>query len=193
MKILEVSKIFFYKTKCHKNVEKILDFYENEGIVHLTTFYYPPPYDQEGTFIRLWSKTKKSSYRAAQNIYITDCLQRNKDDFDYLAVFDIDEIPILRRHRSLQELLKSLRKSIKNETYSYFLKWKTFFRDLHSSTSPLNETDRSYIFSHNIRTKLDSKETPIFETNGKTIHDTKLAFWAHPHNHITQKSKLCKL
>ncbi|RXG58205.1 hypothetical protein Avbf_12353 [Armadillidium vulgare] len=128
MKILGVSKIFFYKTKCHKNVEKILDFYENEGIVQLTTFYFPPPYDQEGTFIRLWSKTKKSSYRAAQNIYITDCLQRNKDDFDYLAVFDPDEIPILRHHRSLPELLKSLRKSIKNETYITSTKKRHVFK-----------------------------------------------------------------
>ncbi|RXG57463.1 hypothetical protein Avbf_17652 [Armadillidium vulgare] len=189
MKILGVSKIFFYKTKCHKNVEKILDFYENEGIVQLTTFYFPPPYDQEGTFIRLWTRIQKFSYRAAQNIYITDCLQRNKDDFDYLAVFDPDEIPILRHHRSLPELLKSLRKLKKNKQYSYFLKWKTFFRDLHSSTSPQNETDRSYIFSHNIRTKLNSKASK-FEANGKTIHDTKLAFWAHPHNHILRKSKL---
>lgn len=52
VKLLGASKIFLYKTTCHKNIQKVLDFYEKEGTVKLITFYYPPPYQHEGTFLR---------------------------------------------------------------------------------------------------------------------------------------------
>ncbi|RXG55318.1 hypothetical protein Avbf_19113, partial [Armadillidium vulgare] len=189
LKILGVSKIFLYKIKCHKNVEKVLDFYEKEGIVKVITFRFPPPIVQEGTFIRLWAKTVKKEYRSVQNIYLNDCLLRNKDDFDYLGVMDSDEIPILKKHRSLPELFMFLRQKY-NQPESYFFKWKIFFRDLKSEIPPLNEMDRSYIFRHNIRTRLMSMETKLYETNGKTFHDTNQVAWVSPHRNMPMKSNL---
>ncbi|KAL7641969.1 UNVERIFIED_CONTAM: hypothetical protein RMT77_007843 [Armadillidium vulgare] len=189
MKVLGVSKIFLYEIKCHKNVKKVLDFYEKEGIVKVITFHYPPPVVEEGTFIRLWSKIKKKEFWSLQNMYLNDCLLRNKDDFDFLGVFDSDEIPIMKKHRSLPDLLMFLR-SESNEPESYFLKWKTFFEDLESQTPPhLKDIDRSYIFNHNIRTKLNSTETKIYETNGKTFYNTNQVSWISPHMNLVLESE----
>ncbi|RXG56658.1 hypothetical protein Avbf_06873, partial [Armadillidium vulgare] len=191
---LGISKIFLYKSKCHKNIQKVFDFYEKEGIVKVITFHYPPPIVQEGTFIRLmfcrlWSRNEKIEFWSVQNIYINDCLLRNKDDFDYLGVMDSDEIPIMKNHQSLPEFLMYLRQR-NNQPESYFFKWKTFFRDLKSHTLLSNETDRSYIFNHNIRTKLNSKEAKVFETNGKTFYDTSQVTFAYPHKNLEIISNL---
>ncbi|KAL7641964.1 UNVERIFIED_CONTAM: hypothetical protein RMT77_007838 [Armadillidium vulgare] len=190
LKVLGASKIFLYNTKCHQNVQKVLDFYEKEGIVKLITFYYPPPYDFEGTFLRLWSKKNKRAYRGIQNIYVNDCILRNKDDFDYLGVFDSDEIPILRKHSSFQEFFGSLKKTIQTQPANYFLKWRTVFRNPNDKTLPQNPEDRSYCFHHTIRTKLNSKERMAVEINGKSFFSTNQVVWANPHTHISKNSKI---
>ena len=37
-------------------------------------------------------------------VYHTDCVQRNKE-FDYLAHFDPDELPILKQHKTIQDFI----------------------------------------------------------------------------------------
>ncbi|RXG72117.1 hypothetical protein Avbf_00004 [Armadillidium vulgare] len=189
MKILGASKIFLYQTTCHENVRKVLEFYEEEGTVKLITFYYPPPSVQEGTFLRLWTKSKLWEYRAGQYMYLNDCLLRNKHQFDYLGIFDYDEIPILKVHKSFQKMIKFY-KPRKNYPESYMLRWKTLYKDLHSSILPHNMSKKFYILVHNQRTKLFPKEDVLLEKNGKTFHNTNQIYWVNPHKHINIKSKL---
>ncbi|RXG71007.1 hypothetical protein Avbf_12780, partial [Armadillidium vulgare] len=49
---LGISTFFLYKTLCHKNVEKVLDYYEKKGLVKIIDFHFPNPFIQEGTFLR---------------------------------------------------------------------------------------------------------------------------------------------
>ncbi|RXG69614.1 hypothetical protein Avbf_07979, partial [Armadillidium vulgare] len=48
---LGISTFFLYKTLCHKNVEKVLDYYEKKGLVKIIDFHFPNPFIQEGTFL----------------------------------------------------------------------------------------------------------------------------------------------
>jgi len=42
-----------------------------------------------------------------ENSYFTDCILRNKIKYRYLMRLDPDEIPILKKYKTIPELIKS--------------------------------------------------------------------------------------
>ncbi|KAL7642109.1 UNVERIFIED_CONTAM: hypothetical protein RMT77_007983 [Armadillidium vulgare] len=182
LKLFGIDQIFLYKTTCHENVTKVLQHYEKDGFVRLTTFYYPPPYGQDGTFTRFWAKSWVEAYRAVQTIYLNDCIHRNKDSFDYLGVFDSDEVLIMNHKKSVQELLKSLNSmKVGKKPGTYLFQWKNFYQNLKPGPSAVNIPEEFYNLRHNKRTKLDAKEAPVLESNGKSFHDTRQILWISCH------------
>ena len=57
---------------------------------------------------RLWTQNKRHEIFAMENIYFSDCIMRNKDDYRFLAHFDPDELPVMMRHRTLPDLMAYL-------------------------------------------------------------------------------------
>lgn len=57
----------------------------------------------------MWTSTQRTHLFALENIYFTDCILRFKNKFNFLAHFDPDEIPILKKHKTLKELLLYLK------------------------------------------------------------------------------------
>ncbi|KAB7499205.1 Inactive tyrosine-protein kinase transmembrane receptor ROR1 [Armadillidium nasatum] len=141
LKLFGIDQIFLYKTTCHENVTKVLEHYEKDGFVRLTTFYYPPPYGQDGTFTSSMKVGKKPG--------------------------------------------------------TYLFQWKNFYQNLKPGPSAENIPQEFYNLRHNKRTKLDAKEAPVLENNGKSITPNiqrvkrKYAYMGHFSIHTCRKETLC--
>ena len=89
-----------------------------------------------------------------------DCLYRNINRYEFIAVFDIDEIPVPRKHNNLQDLLKSVGPHFTGYTFT-----PVFF-------SP---TKDSYIVDNT----LSAKKTSIIPGNAKSIWSTENTLVLH--------------
>ncbi|XP_037801383.1 uncharacterized protein LOC119596287 isoform X2 [Penaeus monodon] len=99
------AKVFLLQTTVHPNIEKVLQYYEQEGFVGITQFSYPVPYANEPTLRRLWVLMERVKLFAMENIYFTDCLLRHMHEYRFIAHFDPDEMPMLPNHDSFPSWL----------------------------------------------------------------------------------------
>ncbi|KAL7637968.1 UNVERIFIED_CONTAM: hypothetical protein RMT77_011581 [Armadillidium vulgare] len=181
---LGISTFFLYKTLCHKNVEKVLDYYEKKGLVKIIDFHFPNPFIQEGTFLRDWIHTHFAQFNGAQRMFYNDCILKNKDNFDYLAIFDYDEIPILRKHKNLFQLIDYFKKEVKgsDSAASFGLGWKFMYKNLESTESKIENKSELYFLRHELRTPLNISAK--FESNVKSIYDTDKVLFVACHSLI---------
>ena len=53
-----------------------------------------------------WFDNKVNEYTNVQRIAFSDCLIRNRFQYNYVYTIDVDELPVLRKHDSLPALVK---------------------------------------------------------------------------------------
>ncbi|RXG51177.1 hypothetical protein Avbf_09644 [Armadillidium vulgare] len=170
MYALGVSKLILYNTVNHRNVENVLRHYENLGKLKTVSFHYPPPYADDPAIRKIWTIKERKELFALENIYFTDCVLRYKDTAQFLAHFDPDEVPILKKHKNFEQLISYLQKLPKSYKPAYYhLKWKTFYPDLPLGNSAQNISKRFYALTHTNRPKSFVKK---IDYNGKSLYDT---------------------
>ncbi|KAL7633859.1 UNVERIFIED_CONTAM: hypothetical protein RMT77_015820 [Armadillidium vulgare] len=188
LKLVGVSKFLLYKSPCHENVEKVLDYYEKKGIVKVLDFHFPSPFIQVATFFRLWTNTNYGQFNGIQRVFYNDCVQRNKDDFDFIAIFDYDEIPVLRKHQNLQDFLNFIQLKDKRtkDAAAVGLKWKLHYAQLSPTGPAVNVSEDLYIIRHNVRSPLNT----TFHSSGamKSIYNTRKVLYVHCHGPIPFKT-----
>ena len=72
LNILGADKIFFYEFTVHENVKKVLDYYSNKGIVHVTPLTLPGALPNEPILRHLFLGNKVN-YLENFLLYLTIC------------------------------------------------------------------------------------------------------------------------
>ncbi|KAF2352099.1 Glycosyltransferase family 92 [Trinorchestia longiramus] len=177
LRTLNVSKVFLYIMHVHPNTRKVLQFYERNGFVEHVTFRYPPPYINEPLLIRSFTDVERWKYFFAADAYHTDCVLRHRLRFRFIAVLDIDELPVLNKHATLPEYVQYAHKRASKQFKlppSIELKWQYFpmdnplvpkLRHHNGSTSGNVTNSKSYIID-----VLDMSET-LVERDHKMFHE----------------------
>ncbi|XP_042877223.1 uncharacterized protein LOC122256526 [Penaeus japonicus] len=183
------AKVFLSVTDIHPNLERVLRYYEAEGFVGITRFSYPEPYVNEPSIRRLWFLLEKPKRFAMQNVYFTDCALRHMHEYRFIAHFDPDEIPMLRRHDSFPQWLSDQLRSHpvtpgreRNQPPSHKLTWYYHQKDLAPSPAAASLPEYLWAMRHTKRSLEGMAVTP-----GKTkpVYDMDLATGLFSHDVLT--------
>ncbi|XP_041357472.1 beta-1,4-galactosyltransferase galt-1-like [Gigantopelta aegis] len=96
MKILGVSKVFFYKYNISKSTENLLKYYSMRGNVNVYNWELPT------------NVTDNAIWYNGQLLTIQHCLYNNMEKFQFLMFVDLDEVLIPKRTRNLLSMLHSV-------------------------------------------------------------------------------------
>ncbi|XP_053202605.1 uncharacterized protein LOC128387433 [Panonychus citri] len=119
LKILGTKKIFLYEMEIHPNISKVLNYYQEKGLVELTPITLPGDQPNLPGFRHLYLKNKLTAKRQNELIPYNDCLYRNLYSYSYLALLDIDEIIMPLQHDNWSDLMAVVeRESLKEKNYS---------------------------------------------------------------------------
>ncbi|KAK6480921.1 glycosyltransferase family 92 protein F13G3.3-like, partial [Huso huso] len=106
-RLLGVQKVFIYKTSSSREIDKVLGHYIKEGIVEVIPW-------QITSFIDVsysWKpKAGGDLHYNGQIAALNDCVYRNMYTSRYVALTDLDEVIIPRKHSNWGELMKFLEK-----------------------------------------------------------------------------------
>ena len=111
LRALGAEKVFLYELSVHPNVQRALKYYAEDGFVDLTRLQLPGSQPNSGLLRHLYFKHKVTNKRQNELIPYNDCLYRNIDRFDHVALLDIDEVVVPLLHDSYAGLIRSVNRS----------------------------------------------------------------------------------
>ncbi|KAL4601532.1 hypothetical protein GN956_G25831 [Arapaima gigas] len=116
-KILGVQKVYIYNTSCGPDLEKVLQYYKEEGTLEVE----PWPIDKYLNSSKGWKfpEHKVDLKNYGQLTTLNDCIYRNMYRSRYVLLNDIDEIIVPYQHATLGLLMEDLQR--KNPSVSVFL------------------------------------------------------------------------
>lgn len=146
LNLLGAGKIFLYNLDVHENISKVLNYYQKRGIVELSPLTLPGDQPNLPEYQHLYLKSRLTSKRQNELIPYNDCLYRNLNSYQYLALLDIDEIimPMKWNHFNWYDLMEEVeQRSMSEQNYSrasYNVRNVYFFDDL---AGPMGTTSSS--------------------------------------------------
>lgn len=166
VRILGVDKIYIYQVHVTGNIRKVFDYYERYGILQIIKIALP-----KGVTAGRWSN---------ELVSINDCFYRNIYLYDYVAIFDTDEV-ILPQHTddmSWIDMLKRIKNNhTKNTIYASYNFRNTYFLDILQHDWHSDLPHYLHMIQHINR--------PINHTKAgyaiKSFHDTELVKLVHNH------------
>lgn len=119
LRILGVEKIHGYNRYVHKDLFKVMNYFEDKNFLEMKPFLEPA-----GSFyiLRSWAT------RALERNLLNDCFYRNKNLYKYIVVLDPDEIimPVKKTDHNLTALMKNFKDA---EIWDYFYFQYFFFKN----------------------------------------------------------------
>nr|XP_015222072.1 PREDICTED: uncharacterized protein LOC102694640 [Lepisosteus oculatus]XP_015222073.1 PREDICTED: uncharacterized protein LOC102694640 [Lepisosteus oculatus]XP_015222075.1 PREDICTED: uncharacterized protein LOC102694640 [Lepisosteus oculatus]XP_015222076.1 PREDICTED: uncharacterized protein LOC102694640 [Lepisosteus oculatus] len=105
-KILGIQKVTIYNTSCGPQLDKVLHYYSEEGLLEVV----PWPITQFLNPSRGWNfaEHKGDLHYYGQLTTLNDCIYRNMYKSKYLLLNDMDEIIMPYKHGRLHELMGNL-------------------------------------------------------------------------------------
>uniref|UniRef100_A0A8C5PF33 Glycosyltransferase family 92 protein n=1 Tax=Leptobrachium leishanense TaxID=445787 RepID=A0A8C5PF33_9ANUR len=106
-KLLGAGRVTLYLNQCHQNLEKVLRYYVEEGILEVI----PWPIDRFLQTSTAWQYSMNSSSQVGyygQTATLNDCLYRNMYRSKFVFLNDIDEIILPVMHHDWPSLMESL-------------------------------------------------------------------------------------
>lgn len=174
--LLGADKIYFYDLQIHPNVSKVLKYYQQEGKVHVTPLSLPGNHP----------KIPGKSHMNMQNELIpyNDCFYKNMYKYNFIALFDIDEVimpkqqDVLSWHDLMARILvKAKEKS--NSTYASFNVRNVYF--FNETLPPQELIPDIPKYMHMLQ---HVNRAPIFNPPGaciKCFHNPELVLSLHNH------------
>ncbi|XP_072563655.1 beta-1,4-galactosyltransferase galt-1-like isoform X1 [Paramormyrops kingsleyae] len=122
-KLLGIQKVVIYNTSCGPDLDKVLQFYREEGTLEIHQW----PIDQFLNPSKGWQfqRDKGDLHYYGQLTTLNDCIYRNMYRSKYLLLNDIDEIIMPYQHATLELLLEDLQRQ--NPTVGVFIIQNRFF------------------------------------------------------------------
>ncbi|EFX71699.1 hypothetical protein DAPPUDRAFT_308784 [Daphnia pulex] len=104
--LLGADKIFLYELEVHPNISRVLKYYQKMGRVDLTPISLPGDQPNLPGLRHLYLKSKIINKRQNELIPYNDCLYRNLNSYDYIALLDTDEVIMPREVSTWNELME---------------------------------------------------------------------------------------
>jgi hypothetical protein len=188
LRIVGAKKVFLYNLETHPNITKVLNYYQQENVVDLTTITLPGNQPNLPGFRHLYLKNKLTHKRQNELIPYNDCLYRNLYSYDYLALLDIDEIIMPLTHNNWSELMSEVQKlSLAEKNYtraSYNVRNVYFLDDLGVGEEQMKHTEHEvgiprylHMLQHVYRSKNYTKPGQYV----KCFHNTERVVSLHNH------------
>ncbi|XP_069114137.1 beta-1,4-galactosyltransferase galt-1-like isoform X3 [Argopecten irradians] len=128
-RILGADHFVFYNYSTHENVDKVLNYYIDIGLVEVVQWHLPMRVD-------VWPKVKGHTteiHYFGQLGSLNDCLYRNRYKSQYLVYQDLDEFIFPYKHKNWSEMIDSLAKR------NVYMFRNTFFRKDWNDTDTMFE------------------------------------------------------
>lgn len=133
-RLLGAQKVFFYKYDVTPDMDDVLRYYENAGIVDVTQLSLPGAHPNEPYLRYLFVKNNSWQSWLTEVLLYTDCLYRNINSYRYLAVIDIDEIIIPMQDMTWHGMMSRLSRLEPNiERYGSYTFRNVYFLDQFST------------------------------------------------------------
>lgn len=188
LRLLGASKIFLYELEIHPNITKVLEHYQQEGLVQLTKITLPGTQPNLPGFRHLYLKNKLTHKRQNELVPYNDCLYRNLFSYDYLALLDIDEVIMPLQHANWSQLMAEIQRlSWKEKNYtraSYNVRNVYFLDDLGADEEQMrHEAHESGIprYLHMLQHVYRSQNYTKPGQYVKCFHNTERAVSLHNH------------
>ncbi|XP_070152969.1 uncharacterized protein [Polyergus mexicanus] len=135
--LLGADKIYFYELQVHPNVTKVLQHYQQLGMVHVTPLTLPGGQPNVPAFQHMYLTKKTNHKRQNELIPYNDCLYKHMYEYEYIALLDVDEVIMPVKDATWQELMRRVLPKalqIRNETRASYNVRNVYFLDdlLHS-------------------------------------------------------------
>ncbi|CAL4168440.1 unnamed protein product, partial [Meganyctiphanes norvegica] len=164
--LLGIHKVYLYNLNLHPNMSKVLNYYRNRGLVHVTPLTLagnvPNIPKLQHDFLE-----SKANQLLHEKIPFHDCFYMNMNRYNYIAVLDIDEIILPVNAKSWRELIKDITKRKNNGLYTNFLFRRNIVLDEMRQTHGYDYSLPSYMYM--LQNIYRSK---VSERNPKTIFNT---------------------
>lgn len=109
MKILGAAKVHISNRLLHPELLKVAKYYEQQGLVEITTFHEPSTFDNL-IYHNFWT---------FQYLTINDCFYRVKNLYDYVLIIDTNEVvlPMKQNDETWHDLFQRLNESEKTDAF----------------------------------------------------------------------------
>ncbi|XP_068228445.1 uncharacterized protein [Palaemon carinicauda] len=182
--ILGADKVFFYKYSLHKNMERVLEYYEKMKKVEVVPLTLPG--DQPNNVDLRRSYLKRAIWQKRRNELVpyNDCLYRNMYDYEYIIPLDIDEVIMPIKSHNWSSLLDTFRRENPKwfKKYPSFSAQNAYFLDVYNSS--LNPKIPPYYIM--LQSKLRSANYSLYGHSVKSFVSTSLSKIVF--NHYTLES-----
>uniref|UniRef100_A0A8C5PKX4 Glycosyltransferase family 92 protein n=1 Tax=Leptobrachium leishanense TaxID=445787 RepID=A0A8C5PKX4_9ANUR len=118
-KLLGAGRVTLYLNQCHQNLEKVLRYYVEEGILEVI----PWPIHKFLRISNIWRyhlSNNSQVHYFAQSATLNDCLYRNMYSSKFVFLHDIDEIILPVKHHDWPSLMESLEKRYPEASVFFF-------------------------------------------------------------------------
>ncbi|RWS21898.1 Glycosyltransferase-like protein, partial [Leptotrombidium deliense] len=195
---LGAKKIFLYELDIHPNIAKVINYYQNKGFVELTKTTLPGSQPNIPGFRHFYLRNQVVTKRQFEVIVYNDCLYRNINSYNYLALLDIDEVIMPLKHQNWSHLMEQVVNvtSLYTEraVASFCARNVYFFDSFSNKTNETNSIGREagiprhlHMLQHVFRS---DKYTDTI-SYVKCFHDTSQIISIHNHFPIKCVSKKC--
>ena len=185
--VLGVEKIILYEFELHPTVSSVLHYYEEVGQVEILPISLPGDQPNIPELRRSYLKTNLGSKKLAEMVPYNDCLYRNLNSYDYVAILDIDEVIMPINATSWRELMDVVvRKSSTDDAtapspYSSYVFRNVYFWD-DNGVSNLEDWEPDIpMYMHMLRHVYRSANYTGPSSYVKSIHDVQKVLTVHNH------------
>ncbi|XP_037933200.1 uncharacterized protein LOC119668933 [Teleopsis dalmanni] len=92
LRLLGADKIIMYKYKTHKNVTKVLDYYQSTGFIDVRPHTFARGEPNLSNLQSFLIKSDRLNKRLNELVTYNDCFYRNMYKYKYIALIDVDEV-----------------------------------------------------------------------------------------------------
>ncbi|XP_059469042.1 uncharacterized protein LOC132192872 [Neocloeon triangulifer] len=184
VKILGAQKIIFFQYNAHSNVARVLDHYQRVDNVEVIPITMPGYFTNNPYVMNAFMKNQVILRRVMEAIVYNDCFYQNMYLYNYVIIFDIDEIILPLSVDSWADLIyqkgiPQARAEGKREVAA-FLARNVFFMD----DKPEPATDipaHMHMLSHVRRNSQHDGHNMTGNISFKTFQSTERVLSAHTH------------
>jgi hypothetical protein len=183
--ILGVGKIYMYQLANSPRTMKILDYYQKNGKIEVINTSLPAGIPNEPLIRHAFLKKRLNVKRQTELLPYNDCFYRNMYKYDYIAVVDIDEVFIPKKHQNWTELLKDLEaKSLKAKPttgHSSFVFHNVYFfhNPVDQDETHFDDIPKEYTMLQHVRRTKYNYTKPGYYI--KCLHNTEKILTLHNH------------
>jgi hypothetical protein len=176
LNILGAEKINFYEFKVHPNTKKLLEYYEEKGLIEVTPLTLAGDYSNHPYLQTQFLRKKIVQRRLQEVIPYNDCLYKHLHEFKYVVLLDTDEV-IVPVEGTWVDLIATLNNTLGKK--SSYMARNVYFLDNHLHQHPWFEGIPQYMHMLQHVNRAENYTKPKYFVKG--FHDTDKVLALHNH------------